>query len=75
MGAETFRCQVRTPKYIQVFLKWVLLAVFAAEGPKKGVGLINGLLLVGQQSGAGGGGAEYMNDPPEGGVNDARAYA
>ena len=43
--------------YREVFLKRVLqLAVFAEEGPKKGVGLINGLLLLGLQSGGGGGG-------------------
>ena len=31
-----------------------LIAVFAEEGPKKGVDLLNGLLLVGLQSGGGG---------------------
>ena len=37
--------------YTEVFLKCVLLAVFAEEGPKKGVDLINGVSQVSVQLG------------------------
>ena len=41
--------------YKVYFLKVGLISFFPGEGPKNGLGIINRLLLVGLQSGGGGG--------------------